>query len=55
MLSVKLPCAKSSSANAIWYGNFEKHAVNGGKGKGALSKGQQQQYTYTAATIVALC
>ena len=42
------------STNAIWYGNFEKHSANG-KGKGALTKGSNQNYTYTAATITALC
>src|ERR1700688_1790095 len=42
------------STNAIWYGNFQKHSANS-KGKGGLSKGQSQNYTYTAATITALC
>jgi hypothetical protein len=41
------------STNAIWYGDFKHHPVNG-KGKGGGAKAQQA-YDYTAATILALC
>ena len=45
------------SPNAIWYNDFKKTAVKNGKGggKGGGGKGGNQQYDYSAATILALC
>jgi hypothetical protein len=41
------------SRNALWYNDFQKHAQSA-KGKGGGGKGGKM-YTYTAATITALC
>jgi hypothetical protein len=40
------------ATNAIWYGDFQKHAVSP-KGKGGGKGGQE--YDYTAAVIMAMC